>query len=118
MHPFDKEIHHTLKNVMSMLKARRHVLELNRDNGPEFSFNIKRHNDMERRIQHFIRDWEYWYYDSLPGSGLIRELPRAAAARQGKEGGIPPKSAAKRNEAIARKSNKGGSIDTSDKKER
>jgi hypothetical protein len=69
MHKFDKIIMDGMVNVEAMLKARKKVLEQKRKAGFDVTAEIKRAGRFVQRYQQFRRDWEYWYYDELPGQG-------------------------------------------------
>ncbi len=69
MRAFDKIIMEGMVNTESMLKARLVALKKKRSAGFDVTAEIKRAGRFLERYQSFTRDWQYWYYDDLPGKG-------------------------------------------------
>lgn len=69
MHKFDKLILESMVNTESMLVARKKVLEQKRKAGFNVTAEVKRAGRFLERYQGFMRDWQYWYYDDIAGTG-------------------------------------------------
>ncbi len=69
MNKFDILIMDSMVNVDSMLKARVKVLRDKLDSGVHVTDELRRAKRFQARYATFVRDWQYWYYDQMDGSG-------------------------------------------------
>lgn len=69
MNSFDKLIMDAMVNANSMLMARKKILGDKLKAGHSVSDEYHRARRFQERYASFVRDWQYWYYDDLPGHG-------------------------------------------------
>lgn len=70
MNNFDKIIMEGMVNTQAMLKARRKVLFQKKSAGFDVTKELARAGRFLERYEVFLRDWQYWYYDDVAGSGI------------------------------------------------
>lgn len=103
MNSFDNLIMDALVNVDSMLKARRKILKGKLDAGHSVREEYHRAKRFQDRYATFVRDWQYWYYDGIAGSGDTNDLSKGRLQRGTEVQKALPRPVGQRDRAMPRK---------------